>query len=76
MKSYCVRVVGEDALPEGHDWAFLCGATRVVLVVKEVAAGRAGVLEEAWAAYRLMLTGDLMTSVSVPPRALAAVASA
>lgn len=74
MKRYRIEVIGEGDLPEGHGWAFLCDRDAVVLVVKESAVGDVRTWSDVWAAYRQMLAGDLLTTVTVPTRPVLAAA--
>lgn len=53
MQFHRVRLIEQDNLPRGHDWALVEHGGRITLfIVEEALTPRK--LEEAWAAYRLL----------------------
>lgn len=51
VKDYAVAFVGDDALPEGVDWAFIKCDCTLIFAVKEHAVS-AALLAEAWGTFR------------------------
>lgn len=62
--TYRIVAICDDALPLGHEWIFVCTATDVVLFLRRSCLGDLRVLEEAWAAFRLMTRGELQTPLA------------
>lgn len=58
MASHGVKVVSDDALPEGIEWMFVRTTSGgLVLCLAQSSAGNARTLAEAWEAYRRMTEG-------------------
>lgn len=62
---YQIRVLGDQELPPSHAWALIEVGATITFCVKASALS-AGVVAEAWAAYRIM------TGQSPPGRTAAA----
>lgn len=53
MKDYAVAYVGDDALPEDVDWAFIMQGDLLVFAIKRYSVTPAA-LAEAWGTFRTM----------------------
>lgn len=54
MQNHRVRLIGQEELPRGKEWALVECDERMTLFIAEGSL-RTDVLEEAWAAYRLLM---------------------